>query len=103
MYAYKYHEFSWRVHGEINRRTVAVQFLNAKEAPYTPRFYEDGPQRQLSIFDLFEFPLVMPEDQAMKFLYDADHFTPLRITANGTISDQRPTLSTTNPSSQCPY
>lgn len=32
MKAYTYNDVSWRVHGEINRGTVAVHYLNAKES-----------------------------------------------------------------------
>jgi hypothetical protein len=32
MNTYTYKDVSWRVHGEINRGTVAVKYLNAKEA-----------------------------------------------------------------------
>jgi|GEM_PF-6171492 len=60
-----------------------VRFTSLVDAPHIPRLYEDGPQRQVCIFDLFEYEWTERGGLDMEFLTDDEHGMAVRISIPG--------------------
>ena len=57
-----------------------VRFTSLVLAPDIPSFYKDGPQRQLSIFDLFDFEFTVRKGPRMEFFANEEQCLFLRTT-----------------------
>ncbi|MCC6841043.1 MAG: hypothetical protein IT230_12875 [Flavobacteriales bacterium] len=60
-----------------------VRFSSLVDAPHIPRLYVDGPQRQVSIFDLFEYQRLERNQLHMGFLVGDDQELAVRISVPG--------------------
>lgn len=60
-----------------------VLFTSLVDAPHIPRLYVDGPQRQVSIFDLFEYQDLRRNELDMEFLVGDDHALAVRVSVPG--------------------
>ncbi len=60
-----------------------VLFSSLVDAPHIPRLYVDGPQRQVSIFDLFNYQDLKRNELWMEFLAGEDHALTVRINVPG--------------------
>lgn len=61
-----------------------VLFSSLVSAPHVPRLYTDGPQRQVSIFDLFDYQDLQRRHLRMEFLVGVDHELAVRVIMPGT-------------------
>lgn len=60
-----------------------VRFTSLVDAPHIPRLYVDGPQRQVSIFDLFKFQWLNRNQLNMEFLVGEDDALSAQISIPG--------------------
>lgn len=65
----------------VVRMQAQVRFTSLVPAPNIPSFYMDGPQRLMSIFDLFDFEFTVRRGPHMEFFVDEDQCLYLRTTA----------------------
>jgi hypothetical protein len=63
------------------RMEAMVKFSSLVSAPHIRRLYADGPQRQLSIFDVFEHQWAERRGLRMRFLFTEDRTMTLRVAA----------------------
>lgn len=65
------------------RMEAKVKFSSLVSAPHIPRLYTDGPQRQVSIFDLFEYQSTQRYALDMEFVVGNEHELAVRISVPG--------------------
>jgi hypothetical protein len=67
----------------LARLVAKVKFTSLVDAPHIPRLYVDGPQRQVCIFDLFEYQWVERNELRMEFDVGDEHEMAVRIRVPG--------------------
>ena len=65
------------------RMEAEVKFSSLVSAPHIPRLYKDGPQRQVSIFDLFEYQWLERNHLSMEFVLGDRYELTLRMSVPG--------------------